>query len=407
MSAGSDAIALLTQQYYNAVVAGTGLAPGEFQLAQGSISLGTTSTKIWEIFDSLPPAALNSFFNPSPPSQWNSFGSVYGAVINNLVPQDSGAMEQLLGDDYIDWVNYSKDKGNRPSPIPMQPPPNDYLVDTSKYRKMQFQDWCLDSGQSQQTIVAGIGLLSQVDFISAACVKWQAASQKKIFAYSATAQGLKNAIDCGQAKTVDFNSKTQSSDTSSSWASGKVSGGYGFFRASTSASWDKFSQDIQQQGVQLQVKYDKVATLTGSPLTNPNTLDVDLSKYLPWYDFKVIQTAYAHNNNNVWQRTAPTWEDMFGTDGSLKNLTIALIVVDGITATITTTASVSQSDRESFRAAASAGYWPFFKAQGEGGWSTDVSFNDNGSISITSSSEAGNPNVLGVLVSPFEKIFVS
>ena len=402
MSAGSDAIELLTKQYYNAVVSGVGLSPMQLQLAQGSVSLGTTSTKIWEMFDSLPPAALNSFFNPS---QWNSFGSTYGAVINNLVPQDGGAMAQLLGDDYIDWVNWCKDKNNRPNPVPMQPPPNDYLVDTSKYKKMQFQEWCLDSGQSQQTIVAGIGLLSQVDFISAAIVKWQAASEKKIFAYAATAQALKNAIDRGQAKTVDFNSTTQSSDTSSSWASGKVSGGYEFFSASASASWDKFSQDIQQQGVQLQVKYDKVATLMGSPLTNPNTLDVDLSKYLPWYDSKVIQTAYAQNNNNVWQRTAPTWEDTFGPNGNLKNLTVGLIVVDGITTTMTTTASVSQSDRESFKAQAKAGYWPFFKAEGEGGWSTDVTFDDSGSMSITSTSKAGNPNVLGVLVSPFEQAF--
>ena len=404
MSAGSDAIDLLTKQYYNAVTAGTGLAPGQFQLAQGSISLGTTSTKIWEMFDSLPPAALNSFFNPS---QWNSFGSTYGAVINNLLPQDSGAMAQLLGDDYIDWVNYKV----KPDPGPAKPNPlsstysQDIFNYTAAYKKAQFQDWCLDNGQSKETIVAGIGILSQVDFISAAAAKWEVANAAKIFAYSATAQGLKNAIDRGQAKTVDFNSKTQSSDTSSSWASGKVSGGYGFFRASTSASWDKFSQDIQQQGVQIQVKYDKMATLIGSPLTNPNTLDVDLSKYLPWYDSKVIQTAYAQNNTNVWKRTRPTWEDTFGPNGNLKNLTIGLIVVDGITTTMTTTASVSQSDRESFRAIASAGYWPFFKAQGEGGWSTDVSFNDNGSISITSSSKAGNPNVLGVLVSSFKDAF--
>ena len=225
MSAASDAIDTLTKQYYNAVVAGAGLAPQQFQLGQGSISLGTTSTKIWQMFDSLPPAALNAYFNPS---QWNSFGSTYGAVINNLLPQDSAAMAQLLGDDYISWVNYKV----KPDPAPTKPNPSsptysqDIITYTAAYKKSQFQDWALDNGQSKETIVAGIGLLSQVDFISAAAAKWEVASDGKIFAYTSTAQGLKDAIARGQAKTVSLDSKTQSSDTSNSWASGRVSGGY-------------------------------------------------------------------------------------------------------------------------------------------------------------------------------------
>jgi hypothetical protein len=462
----------LTSQWYNAIVQSCELDSRTFQLVKGLLSAQDNLT-IWKIMDRIPPESINQIDDQYEFGS-NSFSTHYGAVINNLYPQDSSVsdMQNLLGDHYISWANYktppnpipylpAPDPDREPDPLEIvkfqfqnwcldsgqsqakielgidlisdieqqmkellgddysswadyttahstgkpSPSPTEPLVDISKYKKAQFQNWCLESGQSQETIFAGIAILSQVDFISAAAAKWKVASEKKIFAYSATAQDLKNAIDRGQAKTVDFNSKTQSSDTSSSWASGKVSGGYGFFGASTSASWDKFSQDIQQQGVQLEVQYDKVATLTGSPLTNPNTLDVDLSKYLPWYDSKVIQTAYAQNDNNLWKRTAPTWEDTFGLNGNLKNLTIGLIVVDGITTTMTTTASVSQSERESFRAAASAGYWPFFKAQGEGGWNTNVSFNDNGSISVTSSSKAGNPNVLGVLVSPFKKAF--
>ncbi|MCC5667316.1 hypothetical protein LC653_26395 [Nostoc sp. CHAB 5784] len=310
-------------------------------------------------------------------------------------------MAQLLGEDYIDWENYT----TPPSPVPPSPP-NEFLIDISAYKKAQFQDWCLKTGQSQETITAGIAILTQVDFISAAVAKWEVASTaNKGFAYTATAQGLNEAIERGQAKTVALDSKTQSSDTSNSWASGKVSGGYGFFGASASASWDKFSQDIQQKGVQLNVQFQKLATLTGSPLSSPNTLDIDLSKYLPWYDSKVIQTAYTENNNNVWKRTPPTWESTFGPNGNLKNLTVALVIVDGITSTMTTTASVAKENQEEFKAAAKAGYWPFFSTEGEGGWSTNVTFNHDGSVTITSASKAGNPNVLGVLVSPFTNAF--
>jgi hypothetical protein len=107
----------------------------------------------------------------------------------------------------------------------------------------------------------------------------------------------------------------------------------------------------------------------------------------------------------VWKRTAPTWEGTFGSNGNLKNLTVALIVVDGITTTTTTTASVSKTDQESFKAAAQAGYWPFFQASGQGGWTTEVTFNDKGEVTVTSSSKTGNPNVIGVLVSPFKDAF--
>ena len=462
----------LTSQWYNALVQSCGLESQTFQLVKGLLSTEDSLT-IWKIMDRIPPESINQIDDRYEFGS-NSFSTHYGAVIKNLYPQDSSqsAMQDLLGDSYISWANYT----TPPDPISYQPPPNpdrepdpleivkiqfqnwglkngqsqakiesgigliseieqqikellgdsyiswanyttlsssanpspsptEPLVDIFKYKKAQFQNWCLESGQSQETIFAGIAILSQVDFISAAAAKWKVASEKKIFAYSATAQDIKNAIDCGQAKTVDFNSKTQSFDTSSSWASGKVSGEYGFFRGSVSQPLQQFSQDIQQQGVQLVVKFSRVATLTASQLSTKNTLESDLSKYEPWYDSKVIQTAYQQNDNNLWKRTPPTWEDTFGPDGKLKNLSVALVVVDGISSTMTTTASVSQSDRESFKTAASAGYWPFFKTQGQGGWSTDITFNDNGSISIKSSSNVGNPYVLGVLVSPCGKIF--
>jgi len=324
-------------------------------------------------------------------------------LISEMQKLEDQQMAQLLGDDYPRWETYT----NQPSQLP-PPPPNNSLIDISLYKQAQFSDWALDNGQSKETIVAGITILSQVDLITAAVQKWQAASAaKKEFAYTPTAQGLQDAIARGQAKTVSLDSKTQSSDTSNSWASGKVLGEYGFFSASVSASWgDKFWQDIQQQGVQLNVAFEKVATLIGSPLSTPNTLDSDLSKYQPWYDSKVIQMAYTQNNNNVWKHTPPTWESMFGPNGNLKNLTVALIIVDGITSTMTITASVLEDKQEEFKAAARGGYWPFFSTAGQGGWLTEVNFNDDGTfLTITSASKAGNPKVLGVLVSPFDHAF--
>ena len=465
----------LTSQWYNALVQSCGLDSQTFQLVKGVLPVENSLT-IWQIIDRIPPESINQIDDQYKFGS-NSFSTHYGAVIKNLYPQDSSesAMQQLLGDDYSSWANYTqppdpipykdgKDKDPDPDPSEIvkiqfqnwglengqskakiefgigliseieqqmkellgddylswanyttppsngnpSPSPTTALVDISKYKQIQFQLWCLGSGQSQQTIVAGMSLLSKVDSISAAVAKWKEANADKVFAYTATAQDLSNAIQGGKLKTVRFNSRIQSSDTSPSWASGSVSGEYGFFKESVSPPLQQFFQDIQQQGVELVVKFDQVATLTGSPLSQNNYEDSDLSKYKPWFDSNVIQTAYKQNDNNLWRRTPPTWEDTFGPDGKLKNLSVALVVVDGISSKMTTSASVSQSDRESFKTAAKAGYWPFFKAEGQGGWRTNVEFDDvYGGVTITSSSNKGNPNVLGVLVSPSGKIFGS
>jgi hypothetical protein len=81
------------------------------------------------------------------------------SVKSKLKRKTLNSMEQLLGDDYDDWVKYQE--GNPPDPIPMQSAPNEHLIDTVRYKKMQFQDWCLGTGQRQETIIAGIGLLSR------------------------------------------------------------------------------------------------------------------------------------------------------------------------------------------------------------------------------------------------------
>lgn len=76
---------VLTAQWYNALIKNCGLNPGAFQLVQGSQPLVSTSERMWDIFDAVPPASINHLFNPS---QFNSFSSDYGGVINNLlVPQ--------------------------------------------------------------------------------------------------------------------------------------------------------------------------------------------------------------------------------------------------------------------------------------------------------------------------------
>ena len=59
-SAAGEAMGTLTEQWYNALVTGLSLNPDNFQLFQGSESIGDTSEFIWNILDAIPPKSINN-----------------------------------------------------------------------------------------------------------------------------------------------------------------------------------------------------------------------------------------------------------------------------------------------------------------------------------------------------------
>ena len=148
-----------------------------------------------------------------------------------------------------------------------------------------------------------------------------------------------------------------------------------------------------------------LVTFTAGPLAKPST-DPILSQYQPWYSSAAFNLAY-QNNNTVWNTNPPTWANTFGSNGDIQRTCSSLIVVDGITVNMTSNAGFSSSQQTQFQAAASVGYWPFFKASGSGGWSHDVNFDSNGNVTVKSTCPTGNPNILGVIVTPISLAFSS
>ena len=72
---------------------------------------------------------------------------------------------------------------------------------------------------------------------------------------------------------------------------------------------------------------------------------------------------------------------------------------------MTSNAGIAKADQAKFTAKAGGGVFPFFEVSGSGGWSTQTTFDDNGNVTVKSSCAAGNPQVLGVLVSEIKNIF--
>ena len=86
-------------------------------------------------------------------------------------------------------------------------------------------------------------------------------------------------------------------------------------------------------------------------------------------------------------------------------MTTALVLVDGISISLTSQAGFSGSDQSSMQTAFEAGFFPFFGVEGEGGWNQTVTFDDEGCVVATANCPVGSPQVLGVLVSPIGVAF--
>lgn len=393
MSSIQQAMQTLNAQWYNALTSQLNLDPTAFQLVQGYLPLGTLSENLWNIFNAIPPLSVANLYNPT---QLNLFSQDYAAVINHLIPQGSSNFITAMGDYYSTW-NSAK--------LTLNPIPSTTLAWIQA-----FTNWAnLNLPQAQVTNAISLFTHMMQDPIAVATsmlVSTDYATQNAgIFAYTTTIEQLQTALSNNNpGKSVVMNSATQSSDVSHTWAQAEASGILDWFVGEGNANYQKWSSQITEAGVQINASFSKIVSLSASPLYQPS-LDTYLQNFTPWFNSSALNEGYQDSSNNVWQQGDPTWDGTFGPSGNMQRYTGTLIVVDGITIEITSNAGIQTSDQEEFQSAIAAGFWPFFEAEGSGGWTNSTSFDDQGNITVTSSSPEGNPQILGVLVSPISKIF--
>lgn len=377
-----QAMQTLNAQWYNAVVSNCGLDASTFQLIQGADPIGSTSEQLWNILDVVPPLSISNYYNPA---QSNVFSSDYGAVVNNLVPQNSNSFQNHMGDYYSQWMTYLQAQTTLPT--------GGVLA--------LFQTWSaihMPPNQAQQCYTDYQQVAQGV--VPVAVSMWLAAggaSAQK--AYNGTISQLQSQLQSAPSKAFTVDSSTETSDISHTWAQVQTSGFLDFFSGDASGQYDSLSTAISSAGLTISANFQKLLTFSAGPLSKAST-DPILSQYQPWYNSAALNLAYQTQDNTVWQQGHPTWADTFGPAGNMLRTTSALVVVDGITITMTSNVGFSQSQQSQFTAAASAGFWPFFEAQGSGGWSHSFKFDEQGNVTITSTCPAGNPNILGAIVTP-------
>jgi hypothetical protein len=383
-SQAQQVMSTLNAQWFNAVVSGCGLDPTKFQLVQGHSPVDQTSESLWNIADVVPPLSVGHYFNPS---QLNVFSTNYGGVITNLLPPDDEDFQNNMGDYYSQWDNYRKTVTALPQGGMLA-----LFYNWSQLNMPPIQaEQCY---ADYQEIAEGV--------VPVALDMWRKAGEGR--PYNNTISALKSELSKAQPKSFKLVTATQTSDVAHSWAQVEAAGIFDFFEGGGGSSYDQMTTSISESGLVIDVKFDRLVTFPLAPLSRTSD-DPILAKYLPWFSSAALNLAFSNNTDLVWPRNKPPhWNDTFGPNGNMLRSTSALIVVDGVHMTLTCDANLSSEQKSEFKTAAEGGFFPFFEAEGSGGWTHDVTFDSNSGLTIKSDCDVNNPNILGVIVSSIGEV---
>jgi hypothetical protein len=386
MSQANEAMQTLTEQWYNAMVTGLGLSAQHFQLYQGSNSIMDTSAKMWDLFNTVPPTSVNNFYNPA---QVNNLTSDYNLILAALIANSDNDFQACMGDYFVPWQEYFADH---------DPVTWDVQGITDLFNK-----WALKNAPSKTGCVSGL-TKAFINPINIAISKFASAGQK--YAWNKTIEDLQYALKGGASSHFTLDSKTASKNISHTWAKASASVIFDLFSIGGGGSYDHLSERAISAGLKVDVNFEKTTTFTAGPLAQANSTDPILKSYQPWYDSAALSLAYTTKDNSVWNKQNPVnWDKAFGSSGFLQRVASALVVADGISITMTSSATYNSSDQKTIIENAGAGFWPFFSVKEKGGTSTTVKFDGSGTFTINVNIPLGNPQILGILQAPMSDVF--
>lgn len=367
--AAHEAMSTLYKQWYNASVNGLRLTENTFQLLQPNAPLGATSDQVWMYFNMIPPQSLVGNLDVD---GMNQFYSDYRAVVSKLQSSGGDQFRQDTGDYYQPWLTYISEVSPIPAPADLPG---------------VFFSWAMIHAPSVATAGRNDLLAMSNDPIGLAqqAVGNQTGFLKGVPDFGKTIQDLRTALTQGPSATINFDSGTESSDTSKSWANGEIGGFYDFFEAAGEADWQLVQTRTAQSRITAEVHYDHIITFAAQPGD--------------WYSSGAFGIAYQTDDNTVWVPGAtPNWDSTFGPSGNMQRFIGSLIVVDGISLTLHADATYTSEQQEQVHTKAEAGFWPFFAAKASGGYESKVTFSDSGQMDISATSPKGNPVVIGANV---------
>jgi hypothetical protein len=400
MSASDDALHNLTAQWYNSLTTALSLSPNDFQLAQGELLTPTSTERLWDMMNQIPTESIAQYYTPA---TTNTFSSDYQSMLSYLHAPAQKAFQDAMGDNYTAWKTAA----------------GAYLSDPNNAAAIKA------AGGPAQALLAYFGTWAAINLdpgTAAQCTTLYAASyDSPIYIASLVMMNLKPGAavpypethpqlisDLGQGPSVSFemDSATASTSLAQSWTSSTSSdGGTYFYSTSSSSEASDFTQKFASSQVTVNTTYQHVLTTQVQALASGTVIE-GAATYLPWFYPAALAAAYQDQGSDLWSDTAQ-WARFFGPDGSLQYVATGLVIVDGVTHTVTSDASYSSAEQTYAHSQSSSSYgcWPYYVSNSSSSTTqTSTSFDDSGHMTVTTTSPVGNPLVIGVLVSPIKDL---
>ena len=354
----------LQNRWYNSLVGRLPLDPSMFQLVQPSGPMSPTDQALWAGLDVIPPASLT--FNRSL-SGAGRFFAEYAPMVGQIqFPQT--ALAQEIGDqNYQAWSAYLATQS---------PPPSDNQLPAL------FRNWAARNAPSVAS--AGIAFLSRLVLLDAAqqgLAPYQGPNAKPAD-FTGGYADLIQTLKASSGRNVSFDSSRTSGDVLKTWTHGVDIGVDGLWAGSGSNS--RLSRKFAASRVTVTAQFQAYAPWTAVPGA--------------WYSSSLLNVAYSSQATPPWVPDAnPSWNDLFGPDGSMLRFVASLAMVDGSNITVTSDAIFGATDQRTILNYAALGVWPFYVPTGSA-VSNAVTFANTGGMEIEIVTQPGNPLVIGANV---------
>jgi hypothetical protein len=351
-------ITAITNAWYNQLCESLHLSTDYFQLCQ-PVAIPANNEALWGCAGLVPPKTLknNSWYFDQP-----TFFSQYAAIADQLQFSDSKFEQDIGSAIYSKWNSYLKG-------LPQPPPANTLPT-------VWFQ-WAVIHAPA----VAGIG---RADLSSLALIKSAQAALAPYLGPNALPPeflpafpDLTAMLQAAPSAGFSFTSANGNPDVSRSWVPGTDPNLFGIW----TGSWCGFliNKKFSQSALSVSVQFEHFSVVTVTPGS--------------WYNSGLLHLALAAASVPPWS-TSTGWDTYFGQNGTLNFATGSVLVVDGLSLTLTCEADFTSGEQSMIKSQVEMGYWPIYARQMSPVITNGISF-EPGKMIITCQSVPGNPIIMG------------
>lgn len=366
----------LQNGWYNGFLQGMGQSPNSFQIIQPAPPIASgaaANATFWAYYNNLPPFSLTQQFVAS---GGNQFYNNYRALMSALVPSRSVNVEGDIGAaNYKKWQHYI---------LNLATPP------TMNQLPTLFRNWAMIYAPNVANIGSSDYAAILIDPIATAqneltLIYTDANGLPLPFNWSLNYGDMVTQLNSSPSRQFSFDSSTMSSNVSTSWTKGSNSGFFGLWGGSTTSS--SISEQFASSHVTVNASFTNVLVYANTPGL--------------WYYSSAMGLAYSNKTGNPWSpQSSINWENTFGSNGNMQRFASNLIIATGMNISITSDATYSTLDQQTITSSGHAGFWPFYAGSNGSSSTNTATFDEQGHMTITTSSIPGVPVILGANVLP-------